>query len=228
MSTRAAIARWTNIANGEWAGRYHHWDGYPCGLGATLYHLVRRRVIGDLEMTIQMLVDEHPAGWSTINGADWSKQPGYEGDDKERCKKCGRSSWEHYAQSYATPERQKQLESILATLPAEKADRIRRKQEFVLWHVFEHDLEKAKGPACYCHGDRCEGPQEITQANAAGCGVEWAYVLDVKGRTMSVLEAVAGGRHSVGMFGMGNPRAQWLVRAVVFLDHPEPDWKAFG
>ena len=226
MSTRAAVAVWTSRSTREWAGRYHHWDGYPSGLGATLFSLVRGKAIGDLEATLRVLIEKHPAGWSTINGADWQKPPGYEDDGTVCCKKCGRCNWEHYAQHYNTPERQKQLEEILAALAPAKAERIRKKEEFLLWHPFEYDFERQKRPACYCHGDRHEEPWELTQGTAAECGVEWAYVFDVVSRTMTVLEAVADGRHSVGMFGCGNPEAAWRERAEVFLNNPEPDWRA--
>jgi len=66
MSTPAAIARWTNRTSHEWAGRYHHWDSYPSALGATLFDLVRHRTLGDLATTLRVLIDDHPAGWSTI------------------------------------------------------------------------------------------------------------------------------------------------------------------
>jgi hypothetical protein len=39
MSTRAVIARQTDPDDpGCWEGRYHHWDGYPSGLGRALWH----------------------------------------------------------------------------------------------------------------------------------------------------------------------------------------------
>src|SRR5260370_22621399 len=168
MSTRAAIAQWTNKPKKEWAGRYHHWDGYPTALGATLFHLVRDKTIGGLGATLQALMHDHPAGWSTINGANWRRRPGYEDHDKERCKKCGRRNWEHYAQHYTGPALGERLETILAALPPAKADRIRGKEEFVLWHSFEHDFERPKRPQCYCHGDRHEDPWDVTQSTAAG------------------------------------------------------------
>lgn len=86
MSTRAAIAR----PNGDgFLGRYHHWDGYPSGLGATLYWLAQSNDIrsavglpptpwdGDVEKMLVVLLDEH-TGWSTINDKDFRKSPGYQ------------------------------------------------------------------------------------------------------------------------------------------------------
>ncbi len=64
-------------------GRYHHSDGYPNGLGVSLIEayvegFAGRRVnnAGFLRM-VKTLVFDHPAGWSTINGADWSLEPGF-------------------------------------------------------------------------------------------------------------------------------------------------------
>lgn len=74
MSTRAVIAR--PSATG-FVGRYHHWDGYPSGLGAALFGLWRNRYGRDSAAMLRELVDEHPAGWSTIVGADWSHAPGW-------------------------------------------------------------------------------------------------------------------------------------------------------
>ena len=71
MSTRSCIAR---PIGDEWEGRYHHSDGYPTGLGDELWHLVQA---WGVEMARTRLIDEHPAGWSSILGADWSMPPGY-------------------------------------------------------------------------------------------------------------------------------------------------------
>jgi DNA-directed RNA polymerase subunit N (RpoN/RPB10) len=226
VSTRAGIARWTDKTKKEWAGRYHHWDGYPSGLGATLYQLVRSKTLGDLSTTLRVLIDDHPAGWSTINGADWGKRPGYEDSAKARCTSCGRKAWEHYAQYYKTTQQRKRLEAILAGFAPERVARIRRKEEFVLWHAFEHDVTTTRRATCYCHGARREEPWEVTHSKAAGSGVEWAYIFDVPRRAMTVLEAVVGGRHSMGMFGAGDPAASWCERALVVFDNPEPDWMA--
>lgn len=65
MSTRSFIARRTD---GGLVGRYHHWDGYPSALAATL--LALHRSSGDLPAMRKVLLEDHPAGFSTINGAD--------------------------------------------------------------------------------------------------------------------------------------------------------------
>lgn len=73
MGTRAVIAK----PDGEmgWVGRYHHWDGYPSGLGATLAEWHER--LGAAELT-RILIDEEKVGWSTINDADLTLPPAWE------------------------------------------------------------------------------------------------------------------------------------------------------
>lgn len=74
MGTRGVIAE----AHGTgWRGRYHHWDSYPEGLGKTLYELYHGHFKKDLDAMIRVMVHDHPAGWSTINNADWSMPIGY-------------------------------------------------------------------------------------------------------------------------------------------------------
>lgn len=61
MSTRAAIGR---IKADSFEARYHHHDGYPTGLGRTF--LQRALAAPDLEAFLRYVVDEHPAGWSSL------------------------------------------------------------------------------------------------------------------------------------------------------------------
>ncbi len=92
MSTRSCIAR---IKGDGFEGVYHHWDGYPTALGKTLWDLAHARPDNDVgEATKQMLrllIDRHPAGWSSINGdVDWSQEPGFRegGFDNGRGPEC--------------------------------------------------------------------------------------------------------------------------------------------
>lgn len=82
MSTRSVIARKTQSG---FSGVYHHWDGYPTALGATLFALFNGHFKRDLPAMLKYLIDEHPAGWSTINGADFSKEPGFDNDGAPQC-----------------------------------------------------------------------------------------------------------------------------------------------
>lgn len=82
MATRGCIARRTG--EHSFAGIYHHWDSYPSGLGKTLFGLYNGFFQRDLDAMLRMLLDEHPAGWSTINGADFSLPAGYVNDPIDR------------------------------------------------------------------------------------------------------------------------------------------------
>lgn len=84
MSTRAIIARPTPGDGFE--GRYHHWDGYPSGLGHTLFELANGHFADNLPRMMQVLCDEHPAGWSTINGKNFSLASGFTEDSRKRDK----------------------------------------------------------------------------------------------------------------------------------------------
>jgi hypothetical protein len=75
MSTRGIIARSTGEST--FAGRYHHWDSYPSGLGVALVELYRGHFKHDLTRMLQVLLDKHPAGWSTIVHKDFNLKPGY-------------------------------------------------------------------------------------------------------------------------------------------------------
>ena len=75
MSTNGIIARSTG--EGTFKGRYHHWDSDPSGLGVTLVELYRGHFTHDLSRMLQVLLDKHPAGWSTIVGKDFKLKPGF-------------------------------------------------------------------------------------------------------------------------------------------------------
>lgn len=84
MGTRGAIARLESKELGTWRGRYHHWDSYPDGLGQALYELYQAKFRGRVERMLELLIDQHPAGWSTIVGANWRLKPGYVEDLSKR------------------------------------------------------------------------------------------------------------------------------------------------
>lgn len=74
MGTRSVIAR----AMGDgFRGRYHHWDGYPTGLGKQLWELYHGHFGRNLAQMLKVLIDDHPAGWSTIVHKDFGLSPGY-------------------------------------------------------------------------------------------------------------------------------------------------------
>lgn len=71
MSTRAVIARKTDAG---FTGVYHHWDGYPSGLGKTLFTIHKTHFNKDTDKMLKVLIDAHRNGWSTIN-SNWSLEP---------------------------------------------------------------------------------------------------------------------------------------------------------
>ena len=75
MSTNGIIARSTG--EGTFKGRYHHWDSYPSGLGITLVELYLGHFKNNLVQMLQVLLDKHPAGWSTIVHKDFTLKPGF-------------------------------------------------------------------------------------------------------------------------------------------------------
>ena len=93
MSTRGCIARLQRREPLEFKGVYHHWDSYPSGLGQTLFQLRNTDFARDTNAMTRTLIDEHPAGWSTVVGTTFSKTPGFregagvkaETDDAPRC-----------------------------------------------------------------------------------------------------------------------------------------------
>lgn len=206
MSTRSVIARKDGMS---FKGVYHHWDGYPSGLGATLFELRNGHFKGDTQAMLSALIDDHPAGWSTINGADWTQCPGFT-QDQYNCEICGEPDWKHYAQNYASHG--------LPEPPHPEGN----------WCVFDHSPkrpETARRPECYCHGQRHEEANAITEQNAADCGCEWAYVFDGNGKMEVQSSYRRDGHKMIGMFGCGDPDSVWRTIAVVDLNGEEPDWE---
>lgn len=81
MSTRGIIAFAKDSRHPElWEGRYHHSDSYPIDLGAYLFAAFRGYFKYDFVAMRQYLFEAHPAGYSTIVGADLSLPCGYSYD----------------------------------------------------------------------------------------------------------------------------------------------------
>ena len=60
MSTRSIIA----IPEGDgWKGRYVHYDGYPAGVGQTVWHIVKTAGLAEAAR----ILTSKPIGWSIIN-----------------------------------------------------------------------------------------------------------------------------------------------------------------
>lgn len=212
MSTRAVIAQWKPGTFHEWEGRYHHWDGYPTGLGRQLYHLFTEQFDGDVYAMKRVLIEEH-TDWSTICGADWT-QPirAYDSNDYV-CAECGAHHLAHYRQYYRDNPR-------LLPPPA-MADA--SNPVLVLGHQAENP-RTANGPECGCHdtdGKLRTNARDywITSTGDDG-GTEWAYVLDTLGVTVFERHWDTGG-HMVGMFGQGaGKQGRWIHRGQVAWNDP--------
>jgi len=213
MSTRSVIARKTQTG---FSGAYHHWDGYPSGLGATLFEVRNRFYKGDTARMLNYLIDANPAGWSTIN-SDWTKPAGQRPDDNLLiCKQCGQESWRHYRQYYTGGYSPQLSDWERAGRPeAPPGTDIR-----VLGHSADLDRPETGGPEPI--GGKAD---KLTEANASACGCEWAYVFDGNGKMEIRSSYCETGGKMIGAFGCGDPKATWQTVAVVDLDGPEPDWK---
>lgn len=75
MSTRSLIGIYSDKGDGTWRATYHHWDGYPSGLGKTLWDIYHNFYPGALPAMMEFIVDAHPEGWSTLVGSDFTKRP---------------------------------------------------------------------------------------------------------------------------------------------------------
>jgi hypothetical protein len=65
MGTRSIVARVGNN-EGEFSGRYCHWDGSPSTRGVTLWKIIHDEFKSDLKAALVYLIDKHPAGWSSL------------------------------------------------------------------------------------------------------------------------------------------------------------------
>jgi hypothetical protein len=213
MGTRSAIAR----INGEhgFKGTYHHWDGYPTGLGATLFNLYQTQFNHDLPKMLHVLIDEHPAGWSTINGKDFNLEAGYFETQHTDCTVCGKPDREHYSQ-YSKRKHYRV-----------KPCNCGRCSPGIHWlgHAPQTAVIEDNRPQCYCHGERSEEGLTVDEKNASGSGVEYVYMFTENHKMMILSSYCGGGRKMIGMFGSGDPDASWSVIATVDLNDAEPNWE---
>lgn len=100
MSTRSFIGR-PGLEFESPFGRYHHSDGYPSGVGATLYQAIRDHFKGDIEAALRYLINDHPAGWSCLVGADFTLKPGFSNFTtlKKYLNADGTTNWDAYFKS---------------------------------------------------------------------------------------------------------------------------------
>ena len=210
MSTRSCIARSKGVS--DFSGVYHHWDGYPSGLGQTLFALYNGHFKKNLNEMLKYLIDDYPA-WFSINDADFNLPAVTKGDTSSQiCKNCGKPFWMHYAQYY-----HKNNPLWVAAGEPECPPRVG-----TTYSVTDHSPEE---------GDEAHGPVFVmrekvllTAKNASESGCEYVYVFTSDNK-MKILSSYCGnGKKMIGAFGMGDSEAEWKVIGIVDLDGEEPDW----
>lgn len=224
MSTRWAIMRLTNSSPLDAVGVYGHWDGYPSGVGQSLWHAIHERFAGSAVLAMKFFIDEHPAGWSSICGVDWALPVGARDHGKKLCASCKKEINAHYRQCYREGSEYWPLPDARLCDPTNPV--------LVLGHAAEYDPSAPRSAECYCHGDACEGPQPLALDEASACGVEWVYAFDEANNKMLILSSYRAeargraGRKMIGMFGQGDPNAVWgEVASIDLTDSTEPDWE---
>lgn len=225
MSTRSVIAE--PYGDG-FRGRYHHFDGYPSGVGHELWDLYHGHFAGDVDEMVCYLVTDEPQGWSNIIGADFSLPKGWH-DSHARdnvCAVCGQPMWRHYAQYY--PEGSASDPMVNGS---HRAGLLLPNQVVQLGHDF-HEIESPQGPQSYtARGET--GPGYYIHSDGDDGGTEWAYVLC--SRSLFIFERRYGmphddQGHGTGMFGLGASDTAdggyWAPVAEIAWNTDEPDWQA--
>lgn len=213
MSTRSVIAE--PYGDG-WRGRYHHFDGYPSGVGATLWDLFHGYYLEDLDAMTHRLITDEPVGWSNINGADMNLPNCWTDRNTETCAICGRQTWEHYRQYYGSGYG----EGRTAPNP----------HEIVQFGHSPKPIEGPHGPESY--SARGESDEQWITSDGDDGGTEWAYVLAKRG--LWIFERRFGGfgddqGHGTGMWGMGASDTEagghWFCVGLFEWGEAEPNWE---
>lgn len=216
MSTRAVIARPAPTPDNPdaFVGVYHHFDGYPTGLGATLYYLYRGHFARDGHAMLRTLLDEHPAGWSTIYG-DFAVKPGYiEHLGRATASKIKREAddlvYHHFGairDAFDGPHHKYSPDDPMTV--GQEA------QRSAMLFLYAHPRYRiANRPQCYCHGSRHEEAQSFTYDDVtADTDIEYVYVIDPERKTMRVSVPVPGALAEVATVDLESP------------DDDPPDWE---
>lgn len=221
MSTRGCIARLTSKIGAKkikFFGVYAHWDNYPNGTGSTLFQLRNGHFKKNTKAMLKCLIDDHKAGWSTINNADFNLPAAPRPSDNLRiCKHCDLPNWRHYAQYY----NEGNTEWVKAGKPI--CPPHSRGSYLVTGHSPEY-IDAPHGPECFTG----EG-ELLTQDSASSCGCEYVYAFTPDGKTMLVLSSYCEDGHKmIGMFGCGDPKVKWKVIGEINLNGKEPTKEQWG
>lgn len=218
MGIRSVVAR---PSGDGFEGRYVHWDGYPSGVGASLWAAHHGHFGGDVEAMQRYLIDDEPVGWSSLAGIDWDLPKGWHDahDRNAPCADCTLPLWRHYAQYY--PETGDPAAPMVNG--ARRVGLIKPGEVLQLGHGHVA-IPTTTGPQSYsCRGET--GDQMVT-SSGDDCGTEWAYVLAPHALFVFERKWKDDDGHMVGMFGMGagEDGGYWFPLAECRWSDAEPDW----
>ena len=211
MATRGAIARLTHLSPLKWAGCYHHRDSYPSGLGSTLWEMYNGHFNRDLDLMLRVLLDEHPAGWSSLDPSDFERPALDLEPEPHPIEPAGAADAEtepHHLACYCHGERQENewlvTDKDAAALGCEWA------------YVFT-------STATSTEATRASATSLVDATTSASATTDATY--EERHNMMLVLSSHTPRGKMIGMFGQGDPRASWPVVAVVDLNGTEPHWE---
>jgi len=165
MGTRSFVGIYDD--DGGWVARYCHWDGYPRGVGKSLWDNYQKNFKGVLGAMTKILLDEK-VGWSSLAASDLTLPPvwadGYKFDDHDT--RAWKSTEEITQQIYAM-----QCELMLTD------EELR-----ILLYEFAPKSYTARGET---------DEQLITQVSDLGW-LEWGYVFNVPDRRMDIYTVHGG------------------------------------
>lgn len=114
MSTRGAIAVPTDTG---WQGRYHHSDAYPTRLGRELFALYHNAFAGDHAAMARVLIDDHPAGWSTVIATYFPRPFDREAFDRAGYRGVMSDEWGLYPECYCHGQRDEAEQTLTCRCP---------------------------------------------------------------------------------------------------------------
>lgn len=196
MATRGAIARLTGIHPIRFGGVYHHWDSYPEGLGKTLWELYHTVFGKDLEALLKAVVDDHPAGWSSLHASDFNvADDGMQKTDGG----SGETAVSLDLNCYCHGDRNEDPWEVNERNAAGSG----------IEYVYAFSRNGLNGESRIASVEQPLAEQHLAEQP-----------------TLFVLSSYrANGDKMIGMFGCGDPDAKWRVIAQVDLDGEEPDWQ---
>ena len=166
MGTRSFVGVYDD--EGSWSARYCHWDGYPSGVGATLWENYKRHFQDNLGAMVEILMSE-PVGWSSLAGCDLSLPP----------------VWiEGYKGSNTDTRRILCTEVVRQRLDAIRLERGLTEQELL-------ELLDENAPKSYLA--RGETEECLIVPGTDFSHLEWGYLFNAKDYTLTILKAFSGG-----------------------------------